>query len=77
MPDSIYDSLDIALQCVEQYSEGFRRNAKEGDIDVAAEHLTDTLSDMRHACLLAGIDFERAVRLSADHFNAELKGKNK
>jgi len=32
---------------------------------------------MRHACLLAGIDFERAVRLSAHHFNAELKGKNK
>jgi hypothetical protein len=77
MPDSIYDSLDIALQCVEQYSEGFRRNAKEGDIDVAAEHLTDTLTDMRHACRLAGIDFDRAVRLSAYHFNAEQKGKTK
>lgn len=77
MPDNIWDNLALALECVKNYSEGFRRNVESGDTDVAAEHLTDTLTDMRHACRLAGIDFDRAVRLSADHFNAEQKGKNK
>lgn len=77
MPDNICGDLALALECVKNYSEGFRRNVESGDTDVAAEHLTDTLTDMRHACRLAGIDFDRAVRLSADHFNAEQKGKTK
>jgi len=77
MSDEIYDSLNIALECVKNYSERFRRNVKSGDIDVAAEHLTDTLTDLRHSCRLVGIDFDRAVRLSAYHFNAEQKGKTK
>jgi hypothetical protein len=74
MADEIYDNLDLALECVTDYSAGFVRNVRSGDTDTAAEFLTDVLSDLRHACRLAGIDFDRGIRLSLEHHNAEMKG---
>jgi acylphosphatase len=77
MADEIYDNLDLALECVTDYSAGFVRNVKSGDTDIAAEFLNDVLSDLRHACRLAGIDFDASIRVSENHYNAEMKGKTR
>ena len=33
--------------------------------------ITDLMSDLRHFCADREIDFERTLRISADHFDAE------
>lgn len=60
------DRADIARTVTTQYM------ATKGSDDDLETGITDLLADLMHLCAAQGVDFERALGLAREHFNAEV-----
>ena len=63
-----------ALKALMAYAshQGRRGAPMRGDPDDMQCMITDLLTDLRHYCAANGVDFDKHLRRSAEHFNAEI-----
>lgn len=63
-----------ALKALTAYAshQGRRGAPMRGDPDDMQPMITDLLTDLRHYCTANGVDFDKHLRRSAEHFNAEI-----
>ena len=58
------------MQVYAQWKDGETVSLVIGDTDAL---VTDLLTDLRHFCAVYGVDFDSSVRMSENHFEAEVE----